>query len=84
MAESAKEVAAPRLGARGVASYLQEWLEADHLAPAAASVVALECERLLRDRSSRAKQPFYQYRCAVHVLLAGDRRAAEQLMRVRR
>lgn len=40
-----------------------------------------ECERLLRDKSARARQPFFAQRVMTHALLAGSNRCADAAAR---
>jgi len=84
VADEVKDTVAPRVGGREFRAYLREWVTADRkLSTSAASALTLACEHLLRDKAARTRQPLYKYRVALYVLLSGDRRAAEQLLRVR-
>ena len=75
---------APRVGGREFCAYLREWVTAEgKLSASAAAALTLATEHLLRDKAARTRQPLYKYRVALYVLLSGDRRAAEQLLRVR-
>ena len=47
-----------------------------------AAELTQECERLLRDKAARARQPFYAQRLMAHALLCGNNRAAEQATKV--
>ena len=76
---------APRVGGREFRVYLREWVTAEgKLSTSAAAALTLATEHLLRDKAARTRQPLYKYRVALYVLLSGDRRAAEQLLRVRK
>ncbi|GAB4816873.1 hypothetical protein N2152v2_003919 [Parachlorella kessleri] len=80
VARGSKEVATPRAGATDFGRMLQEWAEGGGrpLSGRAAADLTQECERLLRDRAARARQPFYAQRLMAHALLCGNNHAAEQ------
>ncbi len=64
---------------------LGEWVAAGEggLAPQSAQAMTTEAERLLRsaDRAVWQRSSF-RYKAALYVLLSGDRRVAEHLLRV--
>lgn len=85
VARSSPSATAPRPGGKDFAGYLSEWLRGGGSLPLrSAAALAPEAERLLHEaRAQRGRQPFFGQKAALHVLLVGDRRLAEQLQRVR-
>lgn len=82
IAEEVKDSVGSRAGS--FKATLQEWIASDGQLPSKMSAaLTLSCEQLMRDKGARTRQPLFKYKLAVYVVLSGDRRAAEQLLRVR-
>ena len=73
----------PRAADLAFAQNLQTWSDGGSLplAGEAGASMAAECERLLRDRSSRQRSPFYAHRVMCHAVIAGASRAADALLK---
>ncbi len=78
------KTSAPRSGALDFAHALAEWSGGGSvpLSGEAGAAVAAETERLVRDRSARAKTPGHAFRVMAHALLAGSNKAAESTAKV--
>mmetsp|Transcript_19713 Transcript_19713/g.59561 ORF Transcript_19713/g.59561 Transcript_19713/m.59561 type:complete len:809 (-) Transcript_19713:69-2495(-) len=83
VAQSSAASTAGRPGGKDFAGHLSEWLRNGGRLPArSAAALAPEVERVLREgRDVRRRPPFWAHRAACHVLLAADRRLADQLQR---